>query len=990
MLNAGRIAVLVVATAALALTSGESGAVKQPDHLAAMPGFQVADGTKIRTNVGIRWHRAPRAAQRALTVFQNRVGGGWQASWDRATGVPSRLFGPGVHVPGSVSSASVAGAFAHQFLAEHIELLAPGNRPEDFVLAGNHQADGMRTVGFYQYSRGMRVLGGQVSFRFKNDRMFVIGSEALPRVEVEAKPVQISREAASREAERWIASDIAGALELGPVSGPYVLPLIGDASVHSYRTVLRATVEATNPASRWDVYIDAHNGSAVAREQTLRFANGTINYNVGVRRPSGTRQDFPAQGAAVTIDGTPTTTGADGSVSWAGTANGALTVAATGPAVTVINNAGSPTTGMLTIQPDGTVAWNLSEDELGDAQLTTFVHGRIVKDYARRFATGLEFLDEQLQATVNIDDSCNAFSDGTTINFFQSSSQCDNTGRLADVIYHEYGHSLHSHAIIPGAGNFDGAFSEGLSDYLSATITGDPGMGRGFFYNDEPLRHVDPSDKEHVWPDDVAEIHYTGLIFGGAMWDLRKALIAEYGDAAGIDLADRLFYAAVQRASNIPTTYVEILAADDDNGDLTDGTPNECIINAAFGAHGLRALSAEISPLSVEAPAQNGWDVSVRVIGLATDRCPGDGVDSADLFYKPRMASEQPESASMPETDGTYTGTIPEFAGGQVINYQVVLSFLDGTKQVFPDNPADPWYEFYVGEVEPLYCNTFDDTDPFVEGGWTHELASGEMREGADDWMWGPPMGSSGSGDPAAAFSGNSVIGNDLGGGEFNGSYQSNKVNFALSPAIEVGDYSDVRLQYRRWLNVEDAYFDKGTIYANDVIAWRNLDSDQGNSSTTHHQDAEWRFHDVPLSHLITDGTVQIKFEIDSDGGLEMGGWTIDDFCIVAANGSVCGDGAVTGAEQCDDGGANSDADADACRSNCRFATCGDGVVDDGETCDDGNGINDDACNNTCDGAGPGFDDGGGCCQTGGNLPPAGAALLVFGVALLLRRPRRG
>ena len=43
---------------------------------------------------------------------------------------------------------------------------------------------------------------------------------------------------------------------------------------------------------------------------------------------------------------------------------------------------------------------------------------------------------------VNIDDECNAFSDGTSINFFRESDMCSNTGTIADVVYHEFGHSL--------------------------------------------------------------------------------------------------------------------------------------------------------------------------------------------------------------------------------------------------------------------------------------------------------------------------------------------------------------------------------------------------------------------------------------------------------------------------------------------------------------------------------------------------------------------
>jgi cysteine-rich repeat protein len=49
----------------------------------------------------------------------------------------------------------------------------------------------------------------------------------------------------------------------------------------------------------------------------------------------------------------------------------------------------------------------------------------------------------------------------------------------------------------------------------------------------------------------------------------------------------------------------------------------------------------------------------------------------------------------------------------------------------------------------------------------------------------------------------------------------------------------------------------------------------------------------------------------------------------------VCGDGVLDPAEEeCDQGGANSDTEPDACRLDCRWAHCGDGVMDTEEVCD--------------------------------------------------------
>ena len=64
---------------------------------------------------------------------------------------------------------------------------------------------------------------------------------------------------------------------------------------------------------------------------------------------------------------------------------------------------------------------------------------------------------------------------------------------------------------------------------------------------------------------------------------------------------------------------------------------------------------------------------------------------------------------------------------------------------------------------------------------------------------------------------------------------------------------------------------------------------------------------------------------------------------------SVCGDGVLDPVcERCDDGAANSDVAADACRTNCRPHRCGDGVVDSGGGCDDGNRNDCDGCDHAC------------------------------------------
>lgn len=64
--------------------------------------------------------------------------------------------------------------------------------------------------------------------------------------------------------------------------------------------------------------------------------------------------------------------------------------------------------------------------------------------------------------------------------------------------------------------------------------------------------------------------------------------------------------------------------------------------------------------------------------------------------------------------------------------------------------------------------------------------------------------------------------------------------------------------------------------------------------------------------------------------------------------GELCGNGAIEGSEQCDDGNTTSE---DGCSSNCMNEFCGDFVVQPGlsEQCDDGNVVNGDGCNASCE-----------------------------------------
>ena len=146
--------------------------------------------------------------------------------------------------------------------------------------------------------------------------------------------------------------------------------------------------------------------------------------------------------------------------------------------------------------------------------------------------------------------------------------------------------------------------------------------------------------------------------------------------------------------------------------------------------------------------------------------------------------------------------------------------------------------------------------------------------------MWNVPVGS--GGDPDYAASGDKVWGNDLGGehnGEmYNGEYQNDKHNRLTTPDYDVSNYDEVLLVYKRWLHVEDGYYDKAQILANGDVVWTNHGT-RYEVGDEHHQDMQWQQHVVRVSATELE-TMNFSWEIISDAGLSMGGWTIDDVCV--------------------------------------------------------------------------------------------------------------
>ncbi|MFC2170500.1 T9SS type A sorting domain-containing protein [Calditrichota bacterium] len=236
--------------------------------------------------------------------------------------------------------------------------------------------------------------------------------------------------------------------------------------------------------------------------------------------------------------------------------------------------------------------WDIEAGDITDAAANVYYQLNFVHDWWADFDPDLQILEEQfyvfpdqtgqMATNAGYQPGYPEMGYPHMILFGVGGDTLSNFGMFAEIIYHEFSHAVTNELINSMQREpMIMAIHEACSDYFAGTVLDDPDMGTGFFVNDRE-RVLRSLDNENVYPDDYTgeESHHDGLILGGALWDMRESL--------GAELADSLaHFARYGSPSDFEEYLEEILFLDDDNDDLSDGTPNSEEILAAFQAHGI-------------------------------------------------------------------------------------------------------------------------------------------------------------------------------------------------------------------------------------------------------------------------------------------------------------------------------------------------------------------------------------------------------------------
>lgn len=263
----------------------------------------------------------------------------------------------------------------------------------------------------------------------------------------------------------------------------------------------------------------------------------------------------------------------------------------------VFNQAGADTVLSKTITPPGPANFmhnNLNNDEYKRAEVNGYLQANIVRDFTLTYNPSYPGLQQNaFPVNVNLNDNCNAFYDYSSINFFTSGGGCPNTA-FSTIVHHEYGHHL-----VSMAGSGQGQYGEGMGDVMGVLILDEPGLAYGFFGDcNTPLR---TANNTLQYPCGGA-IHYCGQLLSGCVWDTRNELVITNPSNYSDIISNLAVNAILLHTGNLitPSITIDYLTLDDDNGNISDGTPHYREIAAGFGAHNMDA--PPVSPCIPDPP----------------------------------------------------------------------------------------------------------------------------------------------------------------------------------------------------------------------------------------------------------------------------------------------------------------------------------------------------------------------------------------------------
>ncbi len=504
---------------------------------------------------------------------------------DRTTGSPRILTGSPVPVKGfSRIDKSNAGSAALSFLNSSPDLFRIGKNDE-LRVAGVAAALGKFYVHLKQYHAGEEVLLAKASVVLAPDgRVMACTASLFP-------DVSIGMGVDARESA--ISAGAAMGLELNQskdvvrvMPGCLILPVADNGGV-TYKRVRK--VEISGPDKNFTSFVDVADAAPAWRINNI-LNNRKVKVTGSIHTVAGEDPKMtPLGNMHIYIDGKLYTTDSSGEAEFkeSGAASGYITFH--GPWVSINNDGSYPEN--IDFNPESTDIVELNNQNSIYYIRNVFKYVNDCHDFISKLDAGFKSMDFSTNVTIMAAGQPNGMSLGEAILLTGITSESLFVAKSPMVIYHEYTHNTNKQ-FYKWLGREDGMISltcnEALADLYAGLMCDQPdplvGITKPGYRPAGLLRDL---RNKCSYPDSIEyDSHMNGRILAGAFWDLRKLL--------GIEKVEKLAhfarYSLPDDADEGMAFYEWLLAtliADDDDNDLSNGTPHGREIIQSFNIHGI-------------------------------------------------------------------------------------------------------------------------------------------------------------------------------------------------------------------------------------------------------------------------------------------------------------------------------------------------------------------------------------------------------------------
>ncbi|QSQ15646.1 hypothetical protein [Myxococcus landrumensis] len=627
--------------------------------------------------------------------FFARNGKNFEIYIDAVTGTASNIQGPVPLIPGDgVGNKLTLGSVGKQLgrsvgkvdgavVADLVYKFIEANREAmgvDMRQLGHARVDQISAdlwqISIAQELQGIPVRFGRIAATISHGNLILLGTESWTNVDVSPMPLVDAERATMLAHERFALMEspaeiwMAPTLEVAPVS----IPGAGFGQGMGHQLVWTYGFTLQGEHERWKATVDASTGEVLALEDDNRYIDARVRGDVYVFTNTGipascapgsycgsSQAAYPMPWANVSSGGF---TDGYGVYNWT---SGTVTTSLQGQYIRINDTCTNPATPsvasgeintgtgiMSPCQPTGATTRS-------SAARSAFYELNRIHELARSWLPNNAWLNSAMTANVNINNTCNAFWNGSTVNFYRAGGGCRNTGEIAAVFDHEWGHGMDDNDT---AGTLSNS-SEGYADIASMyrlpfnpaatpsnglrspascigygffqTINNGCGMtadGTGYNVNEAQtgaawcatncsgVRDADSaahSPNTPVTPQNFVcprcssgtgpcgrQVHCAAAPVRQAAWDFiardlqSPPFNLDWNTAQNI--GNRVFYlgsgnigawhacnctAGTSDGCAATNGYKQWLAADDDNGNINDGTPHMTAIYNAFNRHNI-------------------------------------------------------------------------------------------------------------------------------------------------------------------------------------------------------------------------------------------------------------------------------------------------------------------------------------------------------------------------------------------------------------------